>query len=360
MDTADGEPSPGKTSGLSDSSKVRGALILVSWAPRRLSNAMAAQIGLERLTGLIAFARAASLGSYTAAARALSVSPSAVSKSVQRLEQQLGLSLFTRTTRSLTLTPEGRDLHERALRLLREADEIEQAVLAARSEPSGTLKVTAPRPIGNHLLGPALPRFRERYPKLALDLRLGDRKADIIEEGVDVAIRVGELDDSRLLSKRLAPHRLCAFAAPGYLARRGTPSHPDELVGHDCVNFRFQRSGQPLRWPFRVGDRDVEVTPAAGITVDEGDALMAVLAAGGGVGIAPPYLASAYVARGELVPVLTRFAVEQSSITALWPESRRGNPGVKAFLAFLGEVFAAPAPWDQLLATEGAHPAIIR
>lgn len=310
---------------------------------------MTAQIGLERLTGLIAFARAASLGSYTAAARALSVSPSAVSKSVQRLEQQLGLSLFTRTTRSLTLTPEGRDLYERAQRLLLAAEDIEQAALAARAEPSGMLKVTAPPPIGIHLLGPALPRFRQRYPNLAVDLRLGDQRTDIIEEGIDVAIRVGELEDSRLLSRRLAPHWLCAFASPEYLRRRGAPRHPDELAGHDCVNFRYQSSGQPLRWPFRIGGRDVEIIPPAGITVDAGDAVVTVLAAGGGIGIAPPYVAAAYVARGELVPILTRFAVQRSSIAALWPASRRANPNVRAFLALLDEIFPSSPPWDKVL-----------
>jgi DNA-binding transcriptional LysR family regulator len=302
---------------------------------------MAAQIGLERLTGLIAFARAGSLGSYTAAARALSISPSAVSKSVQRLEQQLGLSLFTRTTRSLTLTPEGRDLHERALRLLREAEEIEQTALAARGEPSGTLKVTAPLPIGIHLLGPALPRLRELYPKLLIELRLTDQVIDIIEEGIDVAIRVGELADSRLLSRRLAPNRLCAFASPEYLNLRGTPQHPDELVGHDCVNLRFQNSGQLLRWPFRVESRVVEITPQPVITVDNSDGVAAVVAAGGGIGLSTEYIAAPFVERGQLVPILTKFAVERSSITALWPESRRGSPNVKAFLTFLTEVFTA-------------------
>ena len=315
-----------------------------------------AQVGLERLTGLIAFARAASLGSYTAAARSLSISPSAVSKSVQRLEQQLGVSLFTRTTRSLTLTPEGRDLHERALRLLHEAEQIEQAALIARGEPSGTIKVTAPPPIAVNLLCPALPRFRARYPNLAVDLRLGDKRVDLIEEGVDVAIRVGELDDSRLLSRRLAPNLFCAFASPKYLERRGMPHHPDDLAEHDCVNFRFQGSGQPARWPFRVGDREVEITPSAGIIVDEGNAVMTVLAAGGGICVSPPYIAAPFVTRGELVPILTRFAVQRSNITALWPNSRRGSPNVKAFLTFVGEIFHSPTPWDQLLAGVGDFP----
>jgi DNA-binding transcriptional LysR family regulator len=200
-----------------------------------------------------------------------------------------------------------------------------------------------------HLLAPALPRFRERHPKLSIDLRLGDRFVDLIEEGIDVAIRVGELADTRLISRCLAPHRLCAFASPGYLQRRGTPVHPDELVRHDCVNFRFQSTGQALRWPFRIGSRTVELTPNAGIVTDFSDAVAAVLVAGGGIGISPTYIAAPYVERGVLVPVLQEFAVERSVITALWPESRRGNPNVKAFLAFLGEVFPSSTPWDRLL-----------
>ncbi|WP_376964709.1 LysR substrate-binding domain-containing protein [Azospirillum sp. A26] len=300
---------------------------------------MKEQIVLESLTGLIAFARAGTLGSFTAAAHALSVSPSAVSKSVQRLEQRLGVSLFTRTTRSLTLTAEGRDLHERALRLLRDAEEIEQAAMAARSEPSGTLRVAASLPIGVHVIAPALPAFRRLHPKVSVDLRLNDRMVDLIEEGIDVAVRIGELADSRLLSRRLAPHRLCCFASPAYLAARGTPVHPDGLDGHDTVSLRFQSTGQTLRWPFRIGERLVEVVPPSGIVVDVSDALVAALAAGGGIGIAATFIAAPYVARGELVPVLSDFAVERHNITALWPESRRTNPAVRAFLALLQTEF---------------------
>jgi len=308
-----------------------------------------AQIGIERLTGLIAFARAAALGNYTAAARALGVSPSAVSKSVQRLELQLGIVLFVRTTRSLMLTPEGRDLHERTLRLLKEAEDIEQAAVAARADPSGTIRISAPLPVGVHILGPALPRFRARYPKLAIDLRLGDQFVDMIDEGIDVAIRVGELADSRLMSRTLAPHRLCAFASPDYLSRRGTPEHPEQLAGHDCVNFRFQSSGQTLRWPFRAGKRMFEATPEIGITVDTSDGVAAVLVAGGGIGISPTYIAAPFVARGELVPILTEFAVDRSNMVALWPESRRASPNVRAFLTFVEEIFPSRPPLDEVV-----------
>ena len=171
-------------------------------------------MALERLTGLIAFARAGSLGSYTAAARALSISPSAVSKSIQRLERQLGVSLFSRTTRSLTLTPEGRSLHERALWLLRDAEEIEQIAAIVRSELSGTLRVTASLPIGIHVIVPALAAFRRSSPKVEVDLRLSDRIVDLVEGGIEVAIRIGDLADTQLLSRRLAPYQLCCFASP--------------------------------------------------------------------------------------------------------------------------------------------------
>lgn len=312
------------------------------------------QIGIERLTGLLAFARAASLGSYTAAARSLAVSPSAVSKSIQRLEQNFGLRLFNRTTRSLTLTAEGRDLLERAQRLLRDAEEIEQAVVAARAEPSGTIKIAAALPIGVNILAPALPAFRARYPKVAVDLRLGDQYVDLVEEGIDVAIRVGDPGDSRLISRHLAPHRIGLFASPDYLARRGTPARPEDLMHHECVNFRYQRTGQEATWPFRIADRTADriadFRPNAGLVMDVSDAVVAALAAGGGIGLSATYVAAGYVRRGELVPVLHAFTQDRFPITALWPESRRGNPNVKAFVAFLSEAFPSPTPWDEIVA----------
>lgn len=307
-------------------------------------------IALDRLTGLVAFARTASLGSYTAAARVLGISPSAVSKSVQRLEVSLGLRLFNRTTRSMTLTTDGRNLHERALRLLHEVEQIEQSAAASRAEPAGTLKITAPLPVGVHILTPVLPAFRQRYPKVTIDLRLGDGYIDLIEDGIDVALRVGNIGDSRLISRRLAPHRICAFAAPAYLARHGTPRTIPELMDHECVNFRYQSSGQLLRWPFNVNGRIVEITPPPGMVIDTTDGVMSTLIAGGGIGISPTYAVAAAVRRGELVPVLAEYAVEKFDLTAIWPESRRGNPNVKAFVSFITEVCRTPTNWDTIVA----------
>jgi len=305
----------------------------------RYSHAMVEQMALDRLTGLIAFAKAGSLGSFTAAAHSLSISPSAVSKSVQRLEQRLGVPLFTRTTRSLTLTPEGMELHERALRLLLDAEQIEQVAISARSDPSGTLRVAASLPIGLHVIAPALPAFRKRHPNVTVDLRLNDHVVDLVEQGIDIAVRIGELSDSRLLSRKLAPHRLCAYASPDYLAARGIPRHPNELEGHDTVNLRYQSTGQVFRWPFKIGEREIQMLPSSGVVIDVSEAMVATIAAGGGIGITATFIAAPYVARGQLIPILSEFAVERHNVTALWPESRRANPAVRAFLALLQEIF---------------------
>jgi DNA-binding transcriptional LysR family regulator len=307
------------------------------------------QISVDRLTGLVAFARAASLGSYTAAATALGVTPSAVSRSVKRLEDRLGLRLFHRTTRSLTLTTEGSDLHDRASRLLREAEAIEQAAFAARAEPAGLLRVTAPLPVGVHVLSPVLPAFRELYPRIAIDLRLDDRFTDLVSEGIDVALRVGDLSDSQLVSRRLAPHRVCAFASRAYLARRGIPRTPDELATHDCVCFRFRSSGHVFRWQFSVRGRLVELAPTPAVIADTSEAVAAICAAGGGIAMSPTMVAAPYVQRRELVPVLLEHAVTRTHLTALTPEGRRSNPNVKAFLKFLESKLASPPRWDVIV-----------
>lgn len=295
-------------------------------------------IGFERLSGLIAFARAGSLGSYRAAARSLSISPSAISKSIQRLERHFGVSLFTRTTRSLTLTVEGRDIHERVLQLLRQAEEIEQVARSARSEPAGTLRIAASLPIGLHIIGPAIAEFRQRYPKVLIDLRLSDQIVDLVEEGIDLAVRIGELSDSSLLSRRLLPYTLGCYASPDYLARRGTPEHPDELAQHETVNLRYQNTGQTLRWPFRIADKEIEMLPSSPVVVDASEAALAAMAAGAGIGIAASFMAAPRVERKELIPILSGFAVQRHNITAIWPESRRSNPAVRAFLDMLIEL----------------------
>lgn len=303
----------------------------------RFTYAMKEQIGFERLTGLIAFARAGSLGSYTAAARTLSVSPSAISKSIQRLERQLGIALFTRTTRSLTLTPEGRDLHERVLRLLHDAEEIEQAAKQARAEPSGTVRIATSLPVGVHMLAPLLGLFRQRQPAVKIELRLSDEHVDLVEAGIDIAIRIGDLPDSRLLSRRLSPYQLGCYASPAYVSKRGVPHHPDALVNHETVNLRYKSTGQLFRWPFNIAEREVDILPPSAVVMDASEGVLTTIAAGAGIGMASSFMAAPWIERGALAPVLAEFAVERHNLTVLWPESRRLNPAVRAFLDMLFE-----------------------
>lgn len=224
-------------------------------------------------------------------------------------------------------------------RSVEEAEAIEQAAMLARSEPSGTLRVATSLPIGVHVIAPALPAFRRLHPSVAIDLRLRDRRIDIVEEGIDVAVRIGDLDDVGLMSRRLAACRLCAFASPDYLALRGVPAHPDELCAHDTVNLQYQSTGKPFRWPFNVGNRIMEIVPVSRIVADVSDAVLAALVAGRDIGVTATFLAAPYVARGELLPLLSEFSVEHHDVTALWPESRGANPAVRAFSDWLAGLF---------------------
>ncbi|ACZ76260.1 MULTISPECIES: LysR family transcriptional regulator [Dickeya] len=293
---------------------------------------MKEQIGFERLTGLIAFARAGALGSYTAAARSLSVSPSAISKSIQRLEKHLGVTLFTRTTRSLVLTAAGRELHERALQLLRDAEEIEQIAKRSSAEPAGMLRIAASLPVGIHMIAPVLAEFCALHPKVTIDLRLSDRVVSIVDENIDIAVRIGDLADSNLLSRRLPPYQIGCYASPEYLAHSPLPTHPNDLIGHKTINLRYQNTGQLFRWPFRIGEREVEIVPPSTVIVDASEAVIAAMAAGAGIGMASDFMATSLVRDKKLVPVLADFAVERRNISAVWHESRRSNPAVRAFL----------------------------
>ncbi|WP_341521469.1 substrate binding domain-containing protein [Pseudomonas sp. G.S.17] len=199
-------------------------------------------------------------------------------------------------------------------------------------------RVAASLPIGLHVLAPAITAFRRRYPKVLIDLRLSDQHVNLIEDGIDLAIRIGELADSSLLSRRLLSYTLCCYASPDYLARYGTPRHPDELVAHETVNLRYQSSGQALRWPFRISDKEVEILPSSPVIVDASEAVLAAMVAGAGIGMAASFMVASRLSRQELVPVLSEFAATRNNITAVWPESRRTNPAVRAFLELLIEV----------------------
>jgi DNA-binding transcriptional LysR family regulator len=228
---------------------------------------------MESLAGVAAFVRTAQLRSFTAAGRALGLSGSAVAKAVARLEASLGARLLHRTTRSVTLTDDGAVFLAHAQRALAALEDA-ASVVGRATTLRGTLRVDAPVVLGRERLVPALVRWLAAHPHLAVDVRLSDRYTPLIDEGIDVAVRVGPIADSRLVARRLGEQRLALVAAPAYLAARGTPRRPGDLEGHDAVAFRLPTSGRPRPWQLRQGARSLELRPRGRVLLDGGEALV--------------------------------------------------------------------------------------
>ncbi|OQP87416.1 LysR family transcriptional regulator [Rhizobium rhizosphaerae] len=291
---------------------------------------------MDRLTGLSAFVRTAELGSFAAAGRVLGLSPSAVGKAVSRLESQLSVQLIQRTTRSLRLTEEGRDFHERCRRILDDLDDAQESLLRTREAPRGPLRLSCPI-IAYHLLLPILPAFMERYPEITLDLDFTDRIVDLIEEGVDVAIRSGQLPDSRLMVRTLRPFRLLLMATPAYLARHGTPRCPRDLANHCSIGFRYPNSGKIQTWPLRRPEGEPEPRLRYVLTCNNMEALRGAVLRDLGIGCMPDFLAEAPVLAGDLVPVLLDHLDAPSQFNLIWPSSRHLSPKVRVLVDFLAE-----------------------
>ncbi|HEY4250157.1 MAG TPA: LysR family transcriptional regulator [Roseomonas sp.] len=258
------------------------------------------RILMERSGEMEVFARVVREGGFSAAARSLDLTPSAISKLIARLEARLGARLLVRTTRALTLTEEGEAYHHAALRILQELDEADQA--AAGGAVRGRLRVSASIPIGAMVVAPAIPPFLARNPQLIVDLSLTDDVIDLLAQRTDVAIRVGTLPDSGLIARKLGESRRVVCAAPDYLRRRGRPEAPDALARHDCLTFNFRR-GRPS-WPFRWQGRDIEQPVIGTLVVNNGETLRQMALAGAGIARTGLYHVAADIAAGRLVPLL--------------------------------------------------------
>jgi DNA-binding transcriptional LysR family regulator len=272
---------------------------------------------------LTSFACAARHRSFARAARELGTSPSAVAKNVARLESQLKLRLFHRTTRRVALTPDGELLQERCRRVLDEVAELEGAVAGKQARPSGTLKLDVPVVYGRRVVLPVLVKLRHRYPELAFDVRFSDRFADVVGEGLDAVIRVGTLNDSSLVARRIGWQRMWTGASPAYLRRHGTPLRPEDLLQHQCLVFRIPTSRKEWSWRFRVSSREVLVRPATQVWFDDGEALVAAALAGLGLVHVPSYMADQDVARGRLVEVLSGMRPPLMPISIVYPGPRQ-------------------------------------
>lgn len=290
---------------------------------------------MQGLQPLIAFAQTARRGSFAAAARDLGGTPSTVAKSVARLEASLGVRLFHRTTRQVSLTPDGERLFRRCERVLAELDDMQAEAAGTRAEVVGTLRLDAPQAYGREVLMPVLAGLLRRHPALRLDLRLQDSYADLIRDGLDAAVRVGELRDSRLVARRFDSQQLLLVASPAYVEARGAPQRLDQLVGHAAIVFRLPSTGRQRPWQFRSGRRNVELLPEPAVEVNAGDGMVAAAVQGLGLAQLPDNFVAAALARGELVELLPQYRPPTMPISIVVPTTRLQPPRVRVLIEAL-------------------------
>jgi DNA-binding transcriptional LysR family regulator len=302
---------------------------------------------LDRVTGMQVFARVASLGSFSAAARALSLSQTMVTKHVVAIEDRLGVKLLHRTTRRLRLTEAGRRYLTSCERILAEIEEAEALAAADRAEPRGTLRLNVPLSFGVREIAPALAEFTAQYPTLTVDLGLNDRVVDLIEERWDLAIRIGRLKDSTMIARRLAPCRMVLCAAPAYLAIRGRPRRVDDLKGHNCLCYTLSNETQPDRWVFGQ-TIDVSVQVSGNLRASNGDALRLAALAGQGVIYQPTFLVAEDLRAGRLVALTLDEPVQEPlGVFAVYPLDRHPPAKVSACVEFFARRFGPDPPWDR-------------
>src|SRR5512140_272795 len=300
---------------------------------------------LDRLTGLEVFAKVATAGSLSAAGRAMGMSQTMVTKHIAALESRLGVKLFHRTTRRLSITEAGRNYLESSARILAEIEAADAAVAADRVEPRGLLRLNAPVSFGTRQIAPLLAEFAQRHPRVTVELGLNDRLVDLVEEGWDLAIRIGNLSNSSLIARRIAPCRIVVCAAPSYLRARGTPRTVASLADHNCLGYTLSQRTPIDRWVFGA---DVGVQISGTLRANNGDALRAAAIAGQGIIHQPTVIVADDIREGRLVALaLDQPTVELGGIYAVFLPDRHPPARVRAFIDFIAGRFAPEPPWDR-------------
>jgi DNA-binding transcriptional LysR family regulator len=300
---------------------------------------------MQNLNDLAVFAAVVRLGSLSGAARTLNLSKAAVSEQLRRLEERLGTRLLNRTTRKVSLTEAGEACYRHCERMLESAEAAEQAAQALHAEPRGELRVSAPQTFAPMHIAPALPSFLTKYPLLTIDLSVTPRLVDLLAEKIDVAIRIGPLEDSSLVARRLAFARLIVVASPDYLQRRGTPQTAESLSQHDVLQFSSFDWGNHWLLDDTNGVRH-RLPVKARLRCDSGESLIAAARAGAGLAAVPNWMVRPELAAGTLVQVLHGWGREAVPIHALHPSGGLASAKVRAFVDHLAQWFAN-ADWNR-------------
>lgn len=285
---------------------------------------------MDSLSGFNVFVQVADTRSFVSAGRQLGLSPSAVGKNVARLEEKLGVRLFHRSTRSITLTAEGALFLDRCRRILAEVEAAQLELSQASGKPTGRLRISLP--MVSTLMLPVLGDFMHQYPDIALDLDFTDQLVEVIEEGFDAVIRTGAPADSRLSARHLGYFTALLVASPAYLAEKGTPQIPTDLLGHHCLHYRFPHTGKLEKWPLR-GAADL-VIPTS-MVCNNIETRVCFALRGLGIACLPDFACRHLVDDGSLVPILDDFVEWQGTFHILWPASRHASPKIRALVDFL-------------------------
>jgi DNA-binding transcriptional LysR family regulator len=300
---------------------------------------------MDPLDGIAAFAGVVDSGSFSAAARRLKISKSAVSAHVQRLEERLGTRLLNRTTRRLSVTEAGAVYYRHCARILAEAEAAEQAATALQREPRGALRISAPDSFGWRHVAPAVPLFLKRYPDLAVDITLSPKHVNLVDEGLDLAIRIGVLEDSPLVVRKLAPSRLVLCAAPAYLKAHGMPHAPDELAKHNCLCTSVLPWGD--EWHLAGKRGEVRVAVGGSFRSNSAEMLRAAALDGIGITVLPTWAVGEPLRAGALRRVLEAWEPPASTIYAVYPGNRLMSMKVRAFVDHLARCFGRTPYWDE-------------
>lgn len=290
---------------------------------------------MESLNGFVVFVQVAETGSFVAAGRQLGISASAVGKSIARLEDKLGVRVFHRSTRSITLTAEGHLLLERSRRILAEIDAAQQELTQAAAQPMGRLRLSLPL-VGTLVL-PVLGEFMRQYPQIQLDLDFSDRMVDVIAEGFDAVLRIGQPADSRLSARKLGSFRLVTVASPEYLAQRGVPQTPADLLDHTCLQYRFSSSGKMERWLMRGNDAENELLLPASMVCNNIETRVCFAMRGLGIAWLPDFAIREQLEAGTLCEVLADASNHTGVAHLLWPASKYPSPKLRVLIDFLSE-----------------------